>query len=163
MQNAVIQSRSCTSWAWAVTQARLCGSLGCPCHVFDSSLSSCLSTREHLTPPTSGGALAHAVGPAHTCFVVGGAIGASALLAHRLVPETRGIHEIGEIGQVETQSAGEVVRELWTTWNSETSHELRCLCVANLAFFATIAGANMTVLPLVLTCVEINRCVGCTR
>ena len=44
-----------------------------------------------------------------------------------------------------------VVRELWTTWNSETSHELRRLCVANLAFFATIAGANMTVLPLVLT------------
>ena len=84
-----------------------------------------------------------------------------------MVPETRGIGEIGEANPPQTQSAGEVVRELWTTWNSETSHELRRLCVANLAFFATIAGANMTVLPLVLTCVEIkilrrvraNRCV----
>ncbi len=92
--------------------------------------------------PAIGGALAHAVGPAHTCFVVGGAIAGSALLASRLVPETRGIHEIGEPGLVETQSAGDVVRELWTTWNSETSHELRRLCVANLAFFATIAGAD---------------------
>ena len=92
--------------------------------------------------PAIGGALAHAVGPANTCFVVGGAIAGSALLASRLVPETRGIHEIGEPGLVETQSAGDVVRELWTTWNSETSHELRRLCVANLAFFATIAGAD---------------------
>ena len=73
-----------------------------------------------------------------------------------MVPETRGIGEIGEANPPQTQSAGEVVRELWTTWNSETSHELRRLCVANLAFFATIAGANMTVLPLVLTCVEIK-------
>ena len=77
--------------------------------------------------------------------------------------ETRGIGEIGEANPPQTQSAGDVVRELWTTWNSETSHELRRLCVANLAFFATIAGANMTVLPLVLTCVEMNQCVGCIR
>ena len=56
--------------------------------------------------------------------------------------ETRGIGEIGEANPPQTQSAGDVVRELWTTWNSETSHELRRLCVANLAFFATIAGAN---------------------
>ena len=83
--------------------------------------------------PAIGGALAHAVGPANTCFVVGGAIAGSALLASRLVPETRGIHEIGDIPEPpQTQSAGDVVRELWTTWNSETSHELRRLCVANL-------------------------------
>jgi len=56
--------------------------------------------------------------------------------------ETRGIGEIGEANPPQTQSAGDVVRELWTTWNSETSHELRRLCVANLAFFATIAGAD---------------------
>ena len=92
--------------------------------------------------PAIGGALAHAVGPANTCFVVGGASAGSALLAHRLVPETRGIGEIGEANPPQTQSAGDVVRELWTTWNSETSHELRRLCVANLAFFATIAGAD---------------------
>ena len=45
--------------------------------------------------PAIGGALAHAVGPANTCFVVGGAIAGSALLAHRLVPETRGINLCG--------------------------------------------------------------------
>ena len=102
-----------------------------------------------IAGPAIGGALAAAVGPAYTCWGVGGGIVAAALLAHRLVPETRGIHELGESNPPQTQSASDVVRELRESWKS--SPELRRLCAANYAFLATIAGANMTVLPLVLT------------
>ena len=102
-----------------------------------------------IAGPAIGGALAAAVGPAYTCWGVGGGIVAAALLAHRLVPETRGIHELGESNPPQTQSASDVVRELRASWKS--SPELRRLCAANYAFLATIAGANMTVLPLVLS------------
>jgi len=100
--------------------------------------------------PALGGALAHAVGPEYTCVLVGGVLALNAVAARSMLAETRGSREIGDAAAPpQSQTAREVVDELRTSWDA--SPEIRRLGLANLAFFATIAGVNMTVLPLVLT------------
>ena len=96
--------------------------------------------------PALGGALAHAVGPEYTCVLVGGVLALNAVAARSVLAETRGSREIGDAAAPpQSQTAREVVDELRTSWDA--SPEIRRLGLANLAFFATIAGVNMTAGP----------------
>ena len=97
--------------------------------------------------PALGGALASLVGPSFTFAAVGGFVALDALVARLTLAETRGLGSLEDV-EPPAVSPSMIVTRLRRSLHS--SPELRRLCIANYAYWATLAGASMTVLPLVL-------------
>ena len=97
--------------------------------------------------PAIGGGLAALVGPSATFAAVGGFVALDAIFARVMLSETRGVGSL-EDGPPPPTDVATIVRRVKRSL--QDSPELRRLCVANYAYWATLAGASMTVLPLVL-------------
>ena len=97
--------------------------------------------------PAIGGGLAALVGPSATFAAVGGFVALDAIFARVMLSETRGLGSL-EDGPPPPTDVSTIVRRVKRSL--QDSPELRRLCVANYAYWATLAGASMTVLPLVL-------------
>lgn len=92
--------------------------------------------------PALGGALAGYLGPHHTFYAVASMIATDALYAAAFISETNNRFKSAK------QTAVPGHQEVESLWRHAA---FRRLCLANASYWFTVAGVNMTVLPLTLS------------
>jgi len=93
--------------------------------------------------PALGGALASRLDPSTTFFAIGGLVALDAVLAWAAIRDTRDVR-----AEEPPARAPSMLADARAAWRDVP--EIRRLCLANVTYWMAAAGANMTVLPLVL-------------